>query len=205
MSISNALLNMFMELPPNFVCIEQLLKDEQLSSACISETFCSFAEKCFNEYNYFIDEHSREPLDDEIHSTYIFPLCELLLNYGLDPNYVFGEKYSESNIMYEIYWIDKPYVAADTLRLLLEHGGDPYLEIEYKSIWLMSDHDLCFDITEGYAFEDCYKMKFDCRFHFWLVLYGFLEDERFKEHDLYTYNIVQTDNHHWDLKVKLKD
>ena len=59
---------------------------------------------------------------------------------------MFGEKNDESNIMYQIYWIDKPYVAADTLKLLLENGGNPLLEVDNESIWQLSDFDIWFDV-----------------------------------------------------------
>lgn len=203
MDISEKLFHLFMALPPDLEHIEEQIKTENCSGECISESFCKLAEECFCEYSEFIDKYGRKPLDEELHSTYVFPLCELLLKYGLDPNYVFGDKYSESNIMYEVYWIDKPYVAADTLRLLLDNGGDPLLEVDDQSIWHLSDFDIWFDIAYGYAQEEYYKSTFDSRFHFWLVLRGFLspDEEKFKEHFLYTYHLVPKDREHWDVQV----
>lgn len=193
MNLAETLFHLFMELPPNLKDIERVLNDNRCTNKCISESFCKFAEECFCEYSGFIEQHNRKPLNEEIHSTYIFPLCKLLLKYGLDPNYVFGEKNDESNIMYQIYWIDKPYVAADTLKLLLDNGGNPLLEVDNESIWRMVDFDIWFDVTHGYAEEQYYKIKFDCRIHFWLVLRGFLshEEECFQEHLLYTYKVSQ--------------
>ena len=203
MNLSETLFHLFMELPPNLKDIERVLNDNRYTNKCISESFCKFAEECFYEYSEFIEQHNRKPLNEEIHSTYIFPLCKLLLKYGLDPNYVFGEKNDESNIMYQIYWIDKPYVAADTLKLLLENGGNPLLEVDNESIWQLSDFDIWFDVLYGYAQQEEYILKFDSRFHFWLVLRGFLssEEERFKEHSRYTYNLVQIDKDRWDVQV----
>ena len=191
MNITEKLFDLFMALPPDYAQIEQVIKDNNCSRECISEAFCKFAEECFCECSDFVDKHARKPLDEEIHSTYVFPLCELLLKYGLNPNYVFGEKNSESNAMYEIYWIDKPYVAADTLKLLLEHGGDPHTEIDGESLWHLSDFDIYFDVAHGYAQETDYKQKFDNRVHFWLVLRGFLSQEEamYKEHHLFTYKL----------------
>lgn len=203
MNLSETLFHLFMELPPNLKDIERVLNDNRYTNKCISESFCKFAEECFCEYSEFIEQHNRKPLNEEIHSTYIFPLCKLLLKYGLDPNHVFGEKNDESNIMYQIYWIDKPYVAADTLKLLLENGGNPLLEVDNESIWQLSDFDIWFDVLNGYAQQEEYRLKFDSRFHFWLVLRGFLssEEERFKEHSRYTYNLVQIGKDHWDVQV----
>lgn len=206
MSTSETLFRLFMELPPNFEDIERLLNDNNCNSECICESFCKFAEECFCEYSEFIEQHGRKPLDEEIHSTYVFPLCEFLLKHGLDPNYVFGEKNSESNAMYEVYWIDKPYVAADTLRLLLENGGNPLVEVDGESIWKISDFDIWFDVLYGYAQQENYMLKFENRFHLWLVLRGFMssDEEKFKDHSLYTYNLVQIDKDHWDVQVILK-
>lgn len=203
MDISETLYSLFMKLPPNLEEIKQILENNRCTRECVSETFCKFSEECFCEYSEFIVRHNRKPLDEEIHSTYIFPLCELLLKYGLDPNHVFGEKFDESNIMYQIYWIDKPYVAADTLKILLENGGNPLLEVDNESIWHLSDFDIWFDVLHRYAQREDYMLKFDSRFHFWLVLRGFLsnKDETFKEHSLYTYNLVQIDKDNWDLQI----
>ena len=202
----STMFHLFMELPPRFNYIETLLSNHTYTCENINESFCEFVEECFCEYRDFIDKHGRKPSEEEIHSTYVFPLCKLLLKYGLDPNYVFGEMYSESNVMYQVYWIDTPYVAADTLRLLLEHGGDPNLLVDGESIWHLSDFDIWFDVLWGYAQDPQYSTQFDSRFHFWLVLRGFLssEEKAFKNHLLYTYNLVQLDKDHWDIQIVKK-
>ena len=191
MNITEKLFDLFMALPPDSAQIKQVIKNDNCSRECISEAFCKFAEECHGEYGDFMNKYSRKPLDEEIHSTYVFPLCELLLQYGLDPNYVFGEEAFESNVMYEIYWIDKPYVAADTLKLLLEHGGDPHTEIDGESLWHLADFDIYFDVSHGYAQKKDYKQTFDNHIHFWLVLRGFLSQEEamYKEHHLFTYKL----------------
>lgn len=203
MNISEELFHLFMELPPNFDNIVQLLNSDHCTRECINVSFCKFAEECFCEYSGFIEQHSRKPLDEEIHSTYVASLCELLLKHGLDPNYVFGDEGSEANIMHEVYYIDKPYVAADTLRLLLEKGGNPLLDVGGESIWKLSDFDIWFDVSYGYAQQEHYKMKFDSSFHFWLVLRGFLspDEEKYKDHSLYTYHLIQIDKDHRDIQI----
>lgn len=206
MATPETLYHLFMELPPKLDRIEHLLDSNNFTQEYISESFCAFVEQCFCEYRDFVDQNGRKPLDEEVHSTYVFPLCELLLRYGLDPNYVFEKENSESNVMYEVYWIDKPYVAADTLKLLLEHGGDPHLEVDGESIWHLSDFDIWFDISDRDVERENYRIQFDSRFHFWLVLRGFLssEEARFKEHSLFTYDLVQIDQYHWDIQIIMK-
>lgn len=203
MATAKTLYELFMDLPPKYDRVEQLLDTNTFTQECISESFCKFLEDCCCEYCDFLDKYGRKPLDEEIHSTYVFPLCELLLKHGLDPNYVFGDKNSESNVMYEIYWIDKPYVAADTLELLLEHGGNPQLKVDDEPIWQSADFDIYFDISYGYARQEDYRIKFDSRFHFWLVFRSFLspEDMQYRKHFLYTYNLIEIDKSCWDIQV----
>ena len=197
-------------LPPNLEEIEKELKSKNYSSEEVTEAACEFCRECFLEYTDFIDAHNREPYKNEIHSSYVYDICKLLLEYGLDPNLVLGEKFSETNIMYEVYWITKPYVAADTLRLLLEHGGNPMLIFDDEPFYHMVDLDIWFDVTEGYYTDPWYKVKFDCIFHFWLVLLGAVAEEGSDEknyinHEDYIPAITKTDEYNWDIGVKKKN
>ena len=196
-------------LPPDLMKIENELKSKSYSSKEVTLAACIFCEECFLEYTDFIDEHKREPLEHEIHSSYVYDICKLLLKYGLDPNLVFGEKNFEFNLMYEIYWITKPYVAADTLRLLLAHSGDPMLPFDNEPLYDMVNFDIWFDITEKYYLEPSYAVKFDCRFHFWLVLLGSVskegsQEQQYLNHEDYIPEITKTDKYHWDIGVKRK-
>ena len=197
-------------LPPNLEEIENELQNNNYSSEEVTSAACKFCEGCFMEYTDFIEEYGKEPLEYEIHTSYVYDICKLLLKYGLNPNLVLGEKYSETNIMYEIYWITKPYVAADVLRLLLEHGGNPMLLYDNdEPFFHLVDVDIWFDISEGYYAEDWYKIKFDCRFHFWLVLLAAVAEEGSKEkkyinHEEYMPVITQKDEHSWDIGVRKK-
>lgn len=194
-------------LPPNLKEIENELQNNNYSSEEVTLIACNFCEECFCEYTDFIEEHNREPLEHEIHTSYVYDICKLLLEYGLNPNLILGEKYSETNIMYEVYWITKPYVAADVLKLLLEYGGNPMLLYEDKPFYNMVDFDISFDITEGYYIEDWYKIKFDCRFHFWLVLLAAVaeegaEEKKYIHHEDYIPVITKRDEHQWDIGVQ---
>lgn len=195
-------------LPPDFEKIENELKSKKYSSQEVTTAACVFCYGCFDEYTDFIDEHGREPLEHEIHTSYVYDICGLLLKYGLDPNLIVGGKYDEDNIMYRVYWITKPYVAADTLRLLIEHGGNPMLILEDRPLCDRVEFDIWYDITEGYYLEDWYKTKFDCRFHFWLVLLGAVAQEgherQYLNHENYEPVITKTDEHHWNIGARRK-
>ncbi len=199
------LLSLLNELPPDFDKIENELKINSYTPEEIATAACYFTESCFCEFRDFKEEHNRIPLDEELNSTYIYDICKLLLKYGLDPNMVVGEKYSEYNIMNEMRYIDKPYVGADTLRLLFENGGNPYNECDGFSLYHDIDFGIWFDVTDGYAEQDYYENMFDCNFHCYLVLQGFTADDEnpeavnFKNHEQYTYKLVKKDDNKWDL------
>ena len=181
-------------LPPDFTEIEKELKTNNYSSKEVTLVACRFCKDCFDEYTDFVDENFREPLDCEIHSSYVYDVCKLLIKYGLDPNLVMHNDGEETNIMFEIYWITKPYVAADTLRLLLENGGNPYLEFENVPFIYTVDHDFWYDVAEKYYDEAFYTVKFDCRFHFWLVMRGAdaanEQEKNYLNHHMYTYEVA---------------
>ena len=51
------------------------------------------------------------------------------------------------------------------------------LIFEDEPLYNIVEHGIWFDITEGYYIEPWYKVKFDCRFHFWLVLLSAVSEE----------------------------
>ena len=203
-----SLLTLMSELPPDLSKIEDELKKSTYTSEAVTAAACEFVDNGTRDYTDYIDDHGYAPKDEEINSTYIYDICKLLLGYGLDPNMILGEEYDQKNIMYGLYWQTKPYVAADTLRLLIEHGADPHLEFEYESIYNISDRGICFDITEGYANDPDYSIKFDCRFHFWLVLLATVSDDekdkKYIQHEKYDHVITRRDDSTWDIGVTLK-
>ena len=110
------------------------------------------------------DYQGNEYTTIEPHAPYIFDTIKLLLNYGLDPNAVFDG----INIMNELQYIETEYVAADTLRLLLEHGGKYNLAIGNEILF----DELDFDIIFG-AIEQTNRRRYGSLVHCWLVMLGF--------------------------------
>ena len=66
-------------------------------------------------------------------SSHVYEAVKILLDYGLDPNAVYPRECSgnsqQFNIMWELRYVNNGYQAADTLALLLEHGGNPNLVV----------------------------------------------------------------------------
>lgn len=204
------LCDLLTELPPDFVRIEKELKTNLYSSQEITLAFARFCDNCFCDYSDFVYYKRRKPYNYETHSTYAYDICKLLLKYGLDPNLKYDDIVFSCNIMDAVYSIDKPYIAADTLKLLLENGGDPNIWIESETLYEMVDFDIWFDDTHGFATEENFKDKFDCRFHCWLVLKGFIANDgdiekNYINHEKYTYRFIKDEDGNHDIEVVKND
>lgn len=148
----------------------------------------SFSKEDVNLAAYkYVDDCQNDLLDDdwEIHhgepgevvlgyeSSHMLEAIRVLLEYGLDPNTIFTEALTdeiteEYNIMQSLRYIDNGYVAADTLALLLENGGNPSLIIDGNSFVRDVNFDLIFDLNNQ---ED--RIRYDALVHFWMVLVGY--------------------------------
>ncbi len=164
MNKTEYLLSMLMELPPKLADVENELKSNEYSIEEVTSSAYRFVENCFCECRDFEDEHKRKPDEEELHSSYIYEICELLLQYGLNPNLVLGKR----NIMYELKYIDCGYIGAKTLRLLLENGGNPCLELDGEPLFDMIDFDVVFDVVE---LDN--EALFDNEFKMWLLMIGY--------------------------------
>lgn len=68
----------------------------------------------------------------------------------------------------QIPYIDHEYVSADTLRLLLENGGDPNLRIDMESAFEEADFEVWFG-----AVEQEVRWRYDAWVHTWMVLLAY--------------------------------
>ena len=194
------ILSLLMELPPKLEEVEKELKNNEYTAEEVTLVACRFAENCFCECRDFKWDNNRKPEKAEVHSSYIYLICEMLLKYGLDPNLVLGDKNGETNIIYELRYIDNMYKGAETIRLMLENGGSTQTEIGNESIFSMIDFDVVFDVVE---LDD--KELFDKEFRIWLLMIGYgaenntgkcpldivdgYDIENFKEFEKFSYKI----------------
>lgn len=152
------LLGLLEMLPPDFNLIRDYLKNTELSPGKITSTAIRF----INENCQF--EADEEKSADELHSTYLFALLEILLEHGLDPNGIFDSE----NIMDSLDLVDTGYVAADTMGLLLLHGGDLYLECNGEILFDRIEFNVIFD-----AINQENRDRYDQLVHLWLVMIGY--------------------------------
>lgn len=162
-----AVLQLLMAIPPNITGAEQMLSEGQLSAQEITKIGLRYTDECFcdaGDYFYEADLPRPEGITPGLHSTYIYEVVKLLLRYGLDPNGV----YDSDNIMESLKYVDNEYLAADTLDLLLQAGGDLNLETDVGFPFLKTlTFDVFFDVIEQHD-----RQRFSSMVHFWMVAIG---------------------------------
>lgn len=151
------LLSLLEMLPPDFDAIRDYLDHTELSPGKLTSTVIRFiCEDCQFEYD-------PEKPPEALHSTYLYNLIKLLLEHGLDPNGFF----ESCSILDSLELIDTDYVAADTMNLLLQHGGDPYLKCDDEILFDGIEYDVLFG-AHNQENRDIY----DHLIHLWLVMIG---------------------------------
>lgn len=201
------------QLPPDFAKIRSLLENSSYSPEVLSAVMINhISHNCWCETTDFISEHGRYPEVHEIHSSYIYELTKLMLEFGLDPNIITDR----SNIVDELELVDYNYTAADTIRMLLEHGGDPNLICDSESLFEWLDSNIILDVSYGFVGDSddedsnyLYDWRvYDIKFHIWLVLMAYggklmsgaepvklkegLSLSMFRQHENFDYSIEYT-------------
>ncbi len=170
-------------IPPDFPAAEQLLQENPYSSQEITRIALAYAWECSREVCDFEQEHGvtfPAGICPGLHSTYIVEIIRLLLEHGLDPNDI----YDDENIMDRMQYIDNELLGADALRLLLEKGGDPDLNLPREPLFEAVDFDVFFAAIEQYN-----RPFFTSNVHCWMVLLGYRTRywencmQRFREYD----------------------
>jgi len=164
MSKTEYLLSMLMQLPPSLDDIEKELQVTEYTAEEVTLAACKFADNCFLECRDFEEEFKRKPSKEEVHSSYIYEICKLLLKYGLNPNLIIDD----TNIMYELRYVDYEYIAAETLKLMLENNGKVDIDDGDEPLFLSLDFDIVFDVIELKN-----KELFDKEFKFWILMIGY--------------------------------
>ena len=143
---SRQLFELLMQLPPDFAAAEALLKRGDFSpeevtkvAICyaeesamdIADTFCTSRDDCIS----FSGVMPPGGVIPGFHSTYVYEVVQFLLPFGLQPNGIYSDGSDEYNIMDSLEYIENEYVAADTMALLMEHGGDPNLVVDHENLF----------------------------------------------------------------------
>lgn len=148
-------------IPPNLDEIDTLIKGGDYTKDDISLIGTAFID---DYYVVFDTTDSGGYIRIEPQALYVYEIVKLLLQHGLNPNAI----YEDTNIMSSMQYISTPYVAADTLALLLENGGNTSLEIDGMRIVEDLDFAVIFD-----AFNQEIRSSYDSLVHCWFVMLGY--------------------------------
>lgn len=152
------------ELPCDLNKIEQMLKSKHYTPEELTQTILRLMDQeCFIESHDFIDVHGRKPERGELHTHYLYDLLRIFLAFGLNPN----EIQDGDNVMSSLGYVGNGYDAANCLRLLLEHGGDPNLVVDYESNYDYLSFRISYDM---YEYDQDY---IDTLVHLWFVASGY--------------------------------
>ena len=176
----SAMIELLTEIPPLWEKARESLDALCLPSETLSYIAWEVVEPCFFEYDDLPGNDNYEnPGDNEninhelFHSFYLYDVFELLLEYGMNPNGIITIDNHEENIISKIGLSGNGNVAARCTRLLMEHGGNPNLEVDDDVIFLEDIADLTFDIDFGYYNLRYYRKHFRAKFQRWLVLLAY--------------------------------
>lgn len=171
---SKQLFDMLMQIPPDYAVIHAELESTHYLPEEVTAAALKFCDECYDEsferscsegndlqFEYFTSMLG--PIPGE-HSTHLFDIVKLLLEYGLDPNMVIDS----TNIMDMMRYIVNEYIAADTLALLIEHGGRPDVTLDGFEVFKEIDYDILFD-----AFNQSDRRYYDSLVHCWFVWLGY--------------------------------
>ena len=202
------LLQVLLQVPPDLALVQDQLKTGKYSPQQVTELGYQYASECWgedldsNDDNVFYSEefeyYWQEPnVIPGRHSFYLYEVLNLLLKFGLDPNYAVKGDYSLLDYVLNIV---NGYIAADTLSLLFENGGNPNLISDGDHFFDEAAFDVVFD-----AVEHRDRRRYESLVHCWMVMLGYggtssLEGETVDVFQEYSDNIRLE----FDLK-KLKD
>ncbi len=172
------LFDLLFQIPPRFEEARCLIQQTKMTSEDVTRVAIAYADKCFLDYGERVfDDKSRAPMGrmdvpaekvPELHSAYLCDVISFLLAYGLNANAVLTDDARKWNLMDSLLFIDHEYVAADTMRLLMEHGADPNLLVEGETIFEQVDFGVWFD-----AAEQEIRWRYDAWVHIWFVLLAY--------------------------------
>lgn len=174
------LMDLLMVIPPKLEDARLFLQQTMLSAESVGKIGALYAEECqFNiSDSSVITRNCSSPLKNAgfpqgilsgFHSSYVYDVTKLLLDFGLDPNTIFwADEHEYYNIMDSLMFVDNEYVAADTMALLMEHGGDPNLQIGRETLYERVDFEVWFGSVEQEI-----RWRHDAWVHVWMVLTGY--------------------------------
>ena len=117
----------------------------ELEKMCLQKDFdISKAEDIMQKINI---NQVFESSDFELDTTFLsravdganYAMVELLLKHGADPNLVHGEKCQEENVFWNLQYssenVEEDEIRLSIVKLLLENGANPHIQIEGEDLY----------------------------------------------------------------------
>ena len=209
------------------ISLQKELETGKYDAATVNVAAIEYVDDCGHSYDSgSIDwnEYNPDATVPGYESSHMAEAIRLLLEYGLDPNkIIWGDNhlggFEECNIMEQIQRVFNGHQAADSLYLLLNHGGNPNLKIDNTYLYTEPDWDIGFDTAnrEDMISDGMYEAKL----HYWFVLVGFRADypgaelplkpvkgfdlSKLKEHKHFYAGVIRSDGTEADWKLCVFD
>ena len=151
--------------------VESYIQQRALDGVEITRVALELLDQYQFEIEDYVWENEKEPCPEELVSTNWVALFDLLLRLGLQPNLVLQDDEHRAcwNVMENFLFVANGDIAPRIMRMMMEHGGDPNLEISDESLFEKLDSDIWFDMVEMQEM----MWKFDIEFKIWLVLISY--------------------------------
>lgn len=163
------------------VSLKKELDAGKYDTDAVNDAVIEYIDDCTCIEDYFMEltgedpRKHRLPDGDKIipglDSSHVTEVIRLLLNYGLDPNRIYNKGTGDAVCLIDwLRFIDNGYQAADSVALLLEHGGDPNLCDDRYHYFAETDFDVQFNTINSDMLS---PQQLDAFIHYWMVLIGY--------------------------------
>ena len=153
--------------------IEAYIIGAAMSADDITKTAIQLVQEFTWEVDAFKTKNGREPDVEDLVTSNFLMLFELFLQYGLDPNAVYGDgDFDHDNLLWYLALLDNCDVIYKLFRLLLENGANPNLDVDGESLFENIDRDIVMDATLM-EIEGRDKIPYETKFRLWLLLMAY--------------------------------
>ena len=136
--------------------LEKMCRRKDFDIAAAEDIICKInVNQVFLSSKYGIDTTLLSCAADEAN----YKMVELLLKHGANPNLVYGEKYHEENVLWELQYSsddeEDDVIRLNIVKLLLENGANPHLKVEGADLlqWAISNWGEDEGLQDKYRFE----------------------------------------------------
>ena len=192
--------------PPRYDEADKIFAEHSITKEELAKIACDLMDKCLDEqYLYYwdsleelVEDNLKELVEDNTVTSNIYKIMQYLFSKGYDPNVVVNDGCA----MGVICFLDCPEgLAPRLMRLFMENGGDPNLEIEGVPLFVQIDSAVSFDKYMSRSFVYCWLvlMAYGGRLgedeHLPLTMRDDLDVNVFKRFEDYSYYKIVPEKH----------